>query len=789
MNEATSSIAHESREAIGLLSHLRWLPVAGFVVLFVFLEPRPATASFEPRLLMPILNLLFSTAIPLLVAYLAGRSYALGEPVAVLLLGCGMLTFGVGSALAAVMTFLRTGLDANVTLYNIGAWLSALCCLASGLLVAFPSRLGRSLSHDARGTLVAYSAVLVTMFLVAVADLDGVFPDFFSPERGPTLLRQLVLGSSVVMFAASALLFGLAATRSGSSFMSWYALGLLLVACGLYAVFTQALVGSAIGWLGRVAQYAGCVYLYVAVRSVPGSPHPWRIPLDQILRETRQRHLSLVEMSPDAILVHADRRYVFANPAALKLLRAPSANSILGKEILEIVHPEEREAVRRRLGSLRQGNAIPLRETRVLCCDGSAADVEVTGAIVDFEGRPAVQIVMRDVTERKRAEAALRAALAEAERGREALREADRRKTEFLATLSHELRNPLAPIRYALELLESEQTRAHAIDVIDRQLTHLVRLVDDLLDVTRMASNKIQLRKRRVDLANIVRSAVEAASPEIDGCGHHLVVSLPPAPVWLDADPDRMTQVVVNLLTNAARYTPSGGRISVSALVDDGRVCLSVTDSGVGLAAEDVERVFDMFTQVGEPGHGGLGIGLSLVKGIVELHGGSVEARSEGFDRGTTFCVRLARATAPIEPPAGVPEAQAPAAHVPLRILVVDDNVDAAEMMQTFLEFEGHDVRVAHDGRSALAVLGCFDAQVGLLDIGLPAMDGYELARAIRGTVKTAQMYLVAVTGWGQESDRQRAREAGFDSHLTKPASPDEITRLLLAAQQAADWR
>jgi signal transduction histidine kinase/ActR/RegA family two-component response regulator len=365
------------------------------------------------------------------------------------------------------------------------------------------------------------------------------------------------------------------------------------------------------------------------------------------------------------------------------------------------------------------------------------------------------------------------------------LREADRRKGEFLATLSHELRNPLAPIRYAVELLSSDAA-ARGTDprrILDRQLRHLVRLVDDLLDATRISSNKVRLQKARVELAPIVQQAVEAVVPDIETAGHALTIDLPSQPIWLDADADRLTQVVINLLSNAARYTPPGGRVTVRAVVAGPDVELAVIDNGVGLEPQHLTTVFDMFTQVGD-GPGGLGIGLSLVKGIVELHGGRVAADSDGPGRGSVFRVTLPTVPAPIT--AGA-TGRVPMAAARKRVLVVDDNVDSAEMMATLLEMHGHDVRMAHEGEAALAAAREFEPEVGLLDIGLPGLDGYELASRLRQDAGPRRLHLIAVTGWGHDEDRQRARLAGFDAHLTKPAAPERILEFVARAGHGDD--
>jgi len=449
----------------------------------------------------------------------------------------------------------------------------------------------------------------------------------------------------------------------------------------------------------------------------------------------------------------------------------PREVEVTNELFFEHVHPDDRERVEKAVaGAIAEGRSYAI-EHRIVRRDGVERVVHEHADIrYNDRGRPVRMTgAVQDVTEHKRAE--------------EALRAADRHKNEFLAMLSHELRNPLAPIRYALDLLDgpARGARSRPREIIERQLQHLVHLVDDLLDVTRIASNKITLRPQRVDAGLVARHAIDAAEPEITRAGHVLILRLPPQPLWVDADPDRLAQVINNLLNNAARYTPPGGRVTlkVDASGEDD-VCISVTDTGIGLRAEDLPRVFEMFEQVAEPGQGGLGIGLALVKRLVELHGGSVEAHSAGPGRGSEFQVRLPRAAeTQAEPVATTEEALSTAA---CRVLVVDDNADAVEMMSTLLELHGHAVRVAYDGASALDVAREFRPQVGLFDIGLPGASGYELARAVRNEPDLRAMYLVAVTGWGQEEDRRAAREAGFDAHLTKPAAPETIERLIAEA-------
>ncbi|MGB2712925.1 MAG: ATP-binding protein [Vicinamibacterales bacterium] len=373
------------------------------------------------------------------------------------------------------------------------------------------------------------------------------------------------------------------------------------------------------------------------------------------------------------------------------------------------------------------------------------------------------------------ARAASEQALAESERS---LRNTDQQKTEFLATLSHELRNPLAPIRFAVELLNGPPPVAErARQTIERQVRHLTRLIDDLLDLTRINRNKLELHVRPSELRQLVGDAVDGVSNEVRAARHQLEINLPPQPVWLNVDPDRVVQMLVNLLTNATRYSEPGGTIAVGASVQSTEVTIYVRDSGQGLEPEDLQRVFERFVQVGKTRHGGLGIGLALVKALAELHGGTVEARSEGLGRGSEFRVRLPRAA---EAPGPVAATEGPAI-TPSRILVVDDNRDAADMLGRLLATRGHKVLVAYDGAEALRESVTFKPQIGFLDIGMPGMDGYQLAARLRRHAKPGELFLVAITGWGQEEDRRRAMSAGFDAHLTKPADPEQITALLAA--------
>jgi len=359
---------------------------------------------------------------------------------------------------------------------------------------------------------------------------------------------------------------------------------------------------------------------------------------------------------------------------------------------------------------------------------------------------------------------------------------ADLRKDEFLATLSHELRNPLAPMRSALDVLKIKHGNdddARVIGAFDRQLRHLTRLVDDLMEVSRITQNRMQLRRAPVDMAALVRGAVHDMASVMTAARHTLRLALPEAPLTVDGDATRLAQVVINLLGNAAKYTPDGGLIDVELAGQAGHAELRVRDNGIGIPAGALGTIFQLFTQL-EPGReracGGLGIGLALARGIVELHGGEILVESDGPGRGSQFTLRL-----PLIAGCAVAEeiAAAPGQPAPLRVLVVDDNVDAAETMATMLELFGCTTLLAHTAAGALALAPDFLPEVALLDIGLPDFNGYELARRLRGLDACASTKLIAATGWGQERDRQLARDAGFDHHLTKPIDIERL-RLLL---------
>jgi PAS domain S-box-containing protein len=428
--------------------------------------------------------------------------------------------------------------------------------------------------------------------------------------------------------------------------------------------------------------------------------------------------------------------------------------------------------------AVREGRSFRNREVMIERPDGSRITALVNiEPILDAEGRIVAAInACLDVSALKRAE--------------RQLKEADRRKDEFLATLSHELRNPLAPLRYALELIERAGDDGRLLrqsrKILERQVGQMVRLIDDLLDVSRITHDKLELRKESVDLAAVVRQAIETSRPLIDEAGHELIVHLPDQPVRLQADAVRLAQVLANLLSNACKYTEPGGVVRIAAERHGDEVLLSVKDSGEGIPAGKLGSIFEMFTQAdpsSERSQGGLGVGLTLVRRLVEMHGGSVRARSDGPGLGSEFVVRLPaaaeaqKASASEQPaPVGGSSSVSPTAH---RILVVDDNRDSAASLAALLDIAGHETLTAHDGPGAIDAAESFRPDVVLLDLGLPKMDGYAVCRTLRRQPWGQDIILLALTGWGQEEDRRKSRDAGFDDHLVKPVDHTTILELV----------
>jgi PAS domain S-box-containing protein len=497
---------------------------------------------------------------------------------------------------------------------------------------------------------------------------------------------------------------------------------------------------------------------------------------DAALKISELRYRHLFESATDGILVldAASARITDANPRVCELLGYAHAE-LVGRELWQAGLFEDRDACTAAMHTLQRERYVRLEDVRLQTRQGRRIDVELVSSVYGKAPREVAQCNIRDITARKSAA--------------EEQRESSRRKSEFLAMLAHELRNPLAPIRSALEIIHhvggDASTQRSAIETMRRQVAHMVRMVDDLLDVSRVERGTIELRRRRVDLADVLQLAAEVARPLCDRLQHRFTVTLPAQPVHVDADPTRLAQVLGNLLNNACKFTPTpGGRVELTLERDAAQAVIRVRDNGVGIAADQMARIFEMFVQVDtsiERSASGLGIGLTLVRTLVELHGGTVQAASAGVGRGSEFVIRLpapaaAADSGPGEPAPPIGERTAP---LPRRILVVDDNRDATESLALLLRLDGHETRAAYDGVEALEVAQSFEPETVLLDIGLPGMNGYEVAHRLRQRPGGDRLLLVALTGWGQDIDRERTRAAGFDEHLVKPVDLARLARVL----------
>jgi PAS domain S-box-containing protein len=512
---------------------------------------------------------------------------------------------------------------------------------------------------------------------------------------------------------------------------------------------------------------------------------------EQQLRRSEAEARTLLELHRTTVANLGEGMYTvdrqglvtYVNPEAERLFGWTAAE-LLGKRMHEVTHhhyPDGRPFPIEECSGfsvLHEGQVLRDFEDTFIRKDGTFFPVAYSSSpLKGADGQTVgLVVVFQDITERKLHE--------------QALRDADRRKDEFLAMLAHELRNPLAPIRNSLNILRLMSQSDPAVEqvgqMMERQVNHMVRLVDDLLEVSRITRGKIELRLELVEVAGVVRSAVETSQPLISAAGHQLAVSIPPEPLTVHADPVRLSQVISNLLNNSAKYTETGGQIWLTVRREDDHVAISVRDTGIGIAPEMLPNVFQLFTQVDRDSaraQGGLGIGLTLVKSLTEMHGGEVHAHSAGPGQGSEFVIRLplaAQQAGAETPPA---EDGPRSGFSPRRILVVDDNRDAAMSMGMLLKVLGSDVRVEFSGPDALSAMAEYRPAIVLLDIGMPGMDGYEVARRIRQQPEYKDVTLIALTGWGQESDRRRSQSAGFDYHLTKPADINVLETLLISLQ------
>jgi PAS domain S-box-containing protein len=512
-----------------------------------------------------------------------------------------------------------------------------------------------------------------------------------------------------------------------------------------------------------------------------------RTRAEEAASRSKARKAALLESALDAVVLIDDAGKITDFNAAAEKTFGQARATAIGRDLAElIVHPSQRgshgpELVRRLLGddAVLVGQRLEIPAYRA---DGTEFPAELAITRLPADGPPMFAGFVRDISERKGLERVLEQRALE-------LAEADRRKTEFLAMLAHELRNPLAPIRNGVDLLRrlgpAEPRLQQLQDMIDRQTAHLARLIDDLLDISRVSRGKILLRREHLDAVALVQQTVDDHRGAMEAKDLTVTVEVPPGPVWLVGDPTRLAQAIGNLLNNAVKFTPPGGRVAVRMAVEvDERLRLAIEDTGVGMEAAVLAQVFEAFNQVEtsrDDSQGGLGLGLALVKGLIELHGGTVTASSAGPGTGSSFALRLPVAGPP-DGPRGAPPEPRTAAGRGRRVLVIEDKPDAAESMRMLLEAFGHQVAVAHTGRAGLALAAEFQPEVVLCDIGLPkGMDGYAVARALREDSARAGTYLIALTGYGQEEDQRRSRDAGFDLHLTKPVDPRALERVLAA--------
>ena len=484
----------------------------------------------------------------------------------------------------------------------------------------------------------------------------------------------------------------------------------------------------------------------------------------------------LVEcMQEGALVFGVEGTVLFGNRRLAELLRIPY-DRLAGSDFYRFLVPSQRPAFENLIDQGLYGRTQG--EFDLSRGDGNLVPVHLSMGVLPVGESPVLCAIVTDLTTRKEHEALKRA--------QRVLQEADRRKDEFLATLAHELRNPLAPIRNALQIQRlsgslNSQARM-AWEVIDRQVRQMTHLVDDLLDLGRIRRDQLTLRRERIDLSLVIRSAVETSQPMIAESAHELIVSLPDQPVYVDGDLTRLSQVFANLLNNAAKFTDHGGRIELTARIDGAYVVVTVQDNGVGIPHQLLSSIFDMFTHIDqgtERSYGGLGIGLTLVRRLVELHGGTVSAESDGPGHGSVLTVRLPRLLDIVDQPRWSEKPAEENGQVHYKILIVDDNRDSADMLGAMLGLKGHTVQAVYDGNSTFEVGPAFVPDVVLLDLGMPRPDGFEVCRRLRQQSWGANALVIAVTGWGQNGDRRRTREAGFDDHLVKPLEPAVLDAVL----------
>ncbi len=741
------------------LARLSYVPVAAFALAIPVLWVAGPHHAHESGPLLFALNWTLTALVCLFIAVLAGRSFLLSAEPGALMLCCAMMIWGSSAAIA--VTGSHVG-NYNITIHNLGMCLAALCHLVGAFLVRH-SRV----NQEPGGILaLAIAGSLISVGLIWMAALEDWLPVFFVQGQGGTAVRDIVMLLSIAMYGATSILMWRNYRQISSEFLRWYALGLALLSIGAIGLALQTVHGSELSWTARAAQYCAGFYMLVGAVFSMRESRGGRLPLAIALEQAMVDYELLFQSINDGIMLHE----VDAELRPVKLMRANDVLcQLLGysREECDKLHPLH-------IFSPDHRNVLPgvdglSQERMLLTKDGRRIPAEISARVFDYRGKRMVLSVIRNVTQRKMAE--------------ESLKNADRRKDEFLAILAHELRNPLAPMRHSLEIMKRAQGNLLLIEraraTVERQLSHMVRLVDDLLDVSRFSRGHIELRKERFDLASVVQDAIETSRPMIESQNIVLSVLLPSKPSLVEADRVRLTQVFSNLLSNAVKYGNRGGRIELRGEHRDGMVEVAIKDDGIGIPAPMLPNVFDLFVQGDqsiERSKGGLGIGLTLVKWLVELHGGSVTVRSE-VGVGSEFIVRLPLALSLV--PKQESRTDNSANLQPRRIVVADDNSDAAASLAVLLKMMGHDVRTANNGFQAIDIAQSFQPHLVFLDIGMPDLNGYDACRRIRAQEGSKDILLIALTGWGQESDRAKAKDAGFDEHVVKPVEISRLIKLL----------
>lgn len=685
------------------------------------------------------------------------------------------LNFGIDEALikgtwgqAASASPMRIGIPASTSFLLLGL----------ALLLATGSRPARRIASGLALLPVGIAALSLTGYWFGANQLYGLARYTGISWQTAALVAALGLG-----VAATIREHGLAAllrrNDPGGVLARRMLLPIIVIPFGLgwmrvvgeRAGYFDPVFGTAVRTLAEIALFLG--FLWWTAASVSAHASAAR-RATRALRSSEERFTRFMQCLPGlAWIKDLSGRYVFANDAALRAFQR-TRGSLYGHTDPDFLPPEiAADFIANDQRAIATGGpGVKVVETLRDPDDGAIRSSIVSKfPIHGADGRPAlVGGIAIDITDRLQAE--------------EALRDAHRRKDEFLATLAHELRNPLAPIRFAVHLFRNQSLDSadfrRSLDVVERQVQQMTRLLDDLLDISRISHGKLTLRREPLDLSTVIQRAIETSQPALDEGHHHLEPHLPAEPIVLEADPVRLAQVISNLLNNAAKFSPPGSRITLRAESTAGEVRLIVQDHGIGIPADKLPGLFEMFSQVHRPAArgGGLGIGLSLVRGLVELHGGRVEAASDGPDRGSTFTVRLpARADAPFSN--GAAPVAVTGDHAPRRILVADDLRDGADSLGMLLRDLGHHVRVVYDGTAAVAAAGEFRPEIALLDIGMPHLTGHEVCRRLRAEPWGRDILIVAITGWGQETDRRLAAEAGFDHHFVKPVDLPTLLGLL----------